>query len=206
MAKKLSSLKRNIDDVQNGKEIRCLIVENYRTGILSIVRDRKMFDKVLNSVDSEYVTKVYNPTQEEKVELITLVEKNSVVVEGQRHVKIPEEEVFMQLLKFTDIELSDNNEENIEAIKNPNDLLIMVRGELNKILYQIYTDYQELQRTINSLPEDVIQGLLEVEDARKELERKIEEKKEREKREQEKQERRRKLEEELAALDSEDVE
>lgn len=210
MAKKLSNLRRNVDDLKTGKEIRCLIVENFNTGLLSIVRDRKMFSNILEKVDSDYVTKVYNPTQEEKVELLTLIEKNSVVIDGHRHVKIPEEEVFIEMLRFTDIEKSDNHEENIESIKNPGDLLIMVRGELNKILYQIYTDYQEIQRTINDLPEDVLKGLLEADDARKQLEDKIKEeeqrKLERERKEKEKAERRKKLEEEMAALDAEDEE
>lgn len=210
MAKKLNNLKRNIDDVKTGKEIRCLVLENFQTGLLSIVRDRSVFEKILRETDEMFVTKVYNPTPEEKVELLTLIEKNSTVINGERHVTISDEEVFMELLKFTDIEVSDNHEENMEAIKNPSDLLIMIRGELKKILYQIFTDYQEIQRTIKDLPDEVIESLLEVNGKRKEVEEEIEKEKqkqlERERKQKEKEEKRKKLEAELAQLEMEEDE
>ena len=159
--KKLGQMSKRIDDVATGRTIRCLIVEDYKTSNIKKIRDPKKFQQVIEETDELYLTKVYQPTEKEKIELINYIQKNSVEENGKSRFTARDEDVYMWLLRFTDIEPSDDEEENIYAINNPSELLIQVSQELNSIMMNIITSYQEIKRTYDSLPEEMIDSLNE---------------------------------------------
>lgn len=159
--KKLGQMSKRIDEIKTGKTIRCLVVEDYKTGNIKKIRDHKMFKDVIENTDEMFLTKVYQPTEQEKIELIKYIQGNAIESNGQKHFKAKDEEVYMWLLRFTDIEPSENEEENIEAINNPNELLIQVTQELSSIMMQVISQYQDVRRAYDSLPEEFVEALNE---------------------------------------------
>lgn len=170
--KKLGQMSKRIDDVKTGKTIRCLFIEDYKTTQIKKVRDPKLFKEIIENTDEMFLTKVYQPTSEDKVELIKYIQKHSIDENGKKRFKQTNEEVYMWLLRFTDIEPSENYEDNVYAIQNPNELLIQISQELNTIMMEVTANYQEIKRTYDNLPDFVIESLIESE---KELDDKSEE-------------------------------
>lgn len=170
--KKLGQMSKRIDDVKTGKTIRCLFIEDYKTTQIKKVRDPKLFKEIIENTDEMFLTKVYQPTSEDKVELIKYIQKHSIDENGKKRFKQTNEEVYMWLLRFTDIEPSENYEDNVYAIQNPNELLIQISQELNTIMMEVTANYQEIKRTYDNLPDFVIESLIENE---KKLDNKSEE-------------------------------
>ena len=115
----------------------------------------------INKTDEELLTKIYQPTEKDKLDLINYIQSHSVDGKGQKRFTAKDEEVYMWLLRFTDIEPSEDEQENINAINNPSELLIQVSQELSSIMMQIISNYQEIKRTYDSLPEEMIETLIE---------------------------------------------
>lgn len=178
MSKKLGQMAKRIDDIESGRTIRCLVVEDYKTTNIKKIRDPKLFKQTIEETDEMFLTKVYQPTEKDKVDLINYIQNNSVEENESKRFVAKDEEVYMWLLRFTDIEPSDDEEENINAINNPSELLIQVSQELNAIMMQIISNYQDIKRTYDSLPADMIEVLNE---NQKQEESKTEEKEQAEK-------------------------
>ena len=159
--KKLGQMSKRIDDVKTGRTIRCLMIEDYKTSTIKKIRDPKLFKQVIEETDEELLTKVYQPTEKDKLDLINYIQSHSVDEKGNKRFTAKDEEVYMWLLRFTDIEPSDNEEENLNAINNPSELLIQVSQELSSIMMQIISNYQEVKRTYDSLPDEMIETLIE---------------------------------------------
>lgn len=173
MSKKLGQMAKRIDDIESGRTIRCLIVEDYKTTNIKKIRDPKLFKQIIEETDEMFLTKVFQPTEKDKVDLIKYIQDNSIEENGSRRFVAKDEEVYMWLLRFTDIEPSDDEEENINAINNPSELLVQVSQELNAIMIQVISNYQDIKRTYDSLPDEMVESLNETQ---KQEELKMEEK------------------------------
>lgn len=149
---KLHSLKMRKDDGE--RQIKCLIVEDVTTGDVAKHFNHADFKKIINNTDKKFLTRVYSPTVEDKQNLLEKI-KDSIVVEEQSvNVNITEEDMIMQLfVMFTDLEIDLEDKELIrEVVKNPNDVFIAIKIEIDKILMAIFETFIATQRTLQSNP------------------------------------------------------
>lgn len=159
MAKNLNDLILRND--LNGRQIRCLIVEDEITGTITKIRDKEEISTMLNTVENDYLTKVYEPTIEERNELLELMKSNLITTEdGELEVEISEEETLLTLLKFTDIKIDNRkNKKNLElikkALKKPTITFISIKQELEAIMLEVVSMYYSMLTTYNNVSADI---------------------------------------------------
>lgn len=159
MAKKLDSLALRNDD--KGKQIRCLVIENEVTGMVTKVRDYKKFDEVIASTHPDYLTKVYEPTIEERDGLLELIKKNIVTDEnGETSVDISEEQVLLTMLGFTDIEIDKRkNKQNLAMMKRiiekPTAVFLSIKQELDVLILEVISMYHSMFNAYKNIPEEI---------------------------------------------------
>lgn len=159
MAKKLDSLALRNDD--KGKQIRCLIVENEVTGMVTKIRNHHQFEEVIATTNPDYLTKVYEPTIKQRDELLDLI-KNNVVTDdnGETRVEIEEEKVLLTMLDFTDIEIDKRKNKHNSTLlkqiaKNPTTTFIFIKQELDVLLLEIIAMYHSMMTAYNNIPEEI---------------------------------------------------
>lgn len=154
MARKLSDLKLRND--VDGKQLRCLIVEDYQTGSVSKIRDRHRFEEVLKETDEMFLTKVYEPTSKQREELLNTLKVHD---RGGENIEIPEKVVLFHMLQFTDLELDstsfEENEELLDAIiSNPNPLFLSIKNELDLIFIEAIAMLIDINNSYRQMPEE----------------------------------------------------
>ena len=154
MARKLSDLKLRND--VDGKQLRCLIVEDYQTGSVSKIRDRHRFEEVLKETDEMFLTKVYEPTSKHREELLNTLKVHD---RGGENIEIPEKVVLFHMLQFTDLELDstsfEENEELLDAIiSNPNPLFLSIKNELDLIFIEAIAMLIDINNSYRQMPEE----------------------------------------------------
>ena len=154
MARKLSDLKLRND--VDGKQLRCLIVEDYQTGSVSKIRDRHRFEEVLKETDEMFLTKVYEPTSKQREELLNTLKVHD---RGGEKIEIPEKVVLFHMLQFTDLELDstsfEENEELLDAIiSNPNPLFLSIKNELDLIFIEAIAMLIDINNSYRQMPEE----------------------------------------------------
>ena len=155
----LKSLKMRNDEKE--RQIKCLIVEDYKTGDIVKYYDPKEFKNIVEQTDEMFLTKVYTPTQEEKDHLFKSLQEEIIVSDGMVEVKITEADIVMGLFKkFTDLEIDLNDKELIEEVmKNPSELFVAIKIEMDKILMSSLESYLSTYKTLKANPQ--AQELLE---------------------------------------------
>lgn len=154
MARKLSDLKLRND--VDGKQLRCLIVEDYQTGSVSKIRDRHRFEEVLKETDEMFLTKVYEPTSKQREELLNTLKVHD---RGGENIEIPEKVVLFHMLQFTDLELDSTSFEENEAlldaiISNPNPLFLSIKNELDLIFIEAIAMLIDINNSYRQMPEE----------------------------------------------------
>lgn len=149
---KLHSLKMRKDEGE--RQIKCLIVEDVTTGDVAKYFNPTDFKKIIENTDKELLTKVYSPSVEDKQKLLEKIKDNITVGEQSVDVDITEEDMIAQLfLMFTDLEIDLKDKELIhEVVKNPNDVFIAIKIEIDKILMSVFENFIATQRTLQSNP------------------------------------------------------
>ena len=163
----------------DGKQLRCLIVEDYKTGSVSKIRDRHQFEEVLATTDEMFLTKIYEPTTKEREDLLKILQVHHR--DGEETVDVPEEVVLFTMLKFTDLELDstdfeDNQALLSEVLLNPNPLFMSIKNELDLMFIESLAMFVEVQDAYRHMPEewlDLSNKLQEVKSEIKSQERKI---------------------------------
>lgn len=150
---KMSALKMRED--YNGKEIKCLIVEDYNTGDIIKYYNPKEFEDIIESTDSMFLTKVYSPSSSEKEEIFKMVEDSISVVDGKAKSEISDVDIVFNLFsKLTDLEIDFENTELMnEIIKNPNELFVAIKLEMDKVLMKVFETYISTYKTLKSNPQ-----------------------------------------------------
>lgn len=144
---KLSTLKQT--------KIRCLVVEDSK-GKIKKITDRDKIKKTLD-LGNKNVIEVYNPTQEQKLNIIKMLEEQQVedkiVVEG---------ELIVGLIKeLTNIEIDLDDMDLVqEIINNPNNMLEEVSSEINQILYHLISMQFKNISAIAELPTELLAATL----------------------------------------------
>lgn len=155
----LKSLKMRNDEEQ--RQIKCLIVEDYKTGDIIKYYNPNEFKNIIEKTEEMFLTKVYSPTQEEKDQLFKSLQEDIAVNDGVVEVKITEADIVMGLFKkFTDLEIDLGDKEMIdEVMKNPSELFVAIKIEMDKILMSSLESYLSTYKTLKSNPQ--AQELLE---------------------------------------------
>lgn len=183
MAKSLLSLKQR-DDF-NGRQIRCLIVEDLATGMLSKVREPDLFEKTMAQTPASLLTMVFEPTEADRVKLLKLIAQNVDENGEALTATIGEEDVLLTLLEMTDleinpIELKANRELMTEILAKPSALFISIKNELDMILLEIVTAFEEVVNAYRHMPSEMLDAsnkLLELQEMEQQNKQKIEAKK-----------------------------
>lgn len=159
MTRKLDELLLRKDT--NGRQIRCVVVEDEVTGITTRVRGKENIELALETTKEEFVTKVYEPTFNERMDLLELI-KNSIVLDeaGEPSIEIPEEKVYLTMLDHTDIKVDKRkNKANEKVMKqllaNPSSVFISIKQELESILLEIVSLYYTMVMTQNNIASDM---------------------------------------------------
>ena len=159
MAKNLNDLILRND--LNGRQIRCLIVEDEITGTITKVRDKDEISTILETVEDDYLTKVYEPTIEERNELLELMKSSLITTEeGELEIEVSEEETLLTLFKFTDIHIDKRkNKKNLDlvkkALKKPTITFISIKQELESIMLEVVSMYYSMLTTYNNISSDI---------------------------------------------------
>lgn len=140
----------------DGKQLRCLIVEDYKTGSVVKCRDRQKFEKVISETDEMFLTKIYEPTAKERE---ALLETLKIHDKGGDNIEIPEKVVLFHMLQFTDLELDsatfEENEELLDAvISNPNPLFLAIKNELDLIFIESISMLIDITDSYRQLPDE----------------------------------------------------
>lgn len=182
---KLSNLRK--------QDVRCIVREE--NGMVAKVFNQDVIAELNKNYDANSMISIYNPTTEQKEHIMTILDENNdgkeISVEGTTILRL------MEIV--TDIEFDDlDDEEALEIVNNPNEMLQAVNVELNKLLIEVVKQRYETMATLNTLPEPMLKEILakKVEEAEAEEEKRREE----EKRKAEREAKRKELEEQLAAL------
>lgn len=161
----------------NGKQLRCLLVEDYQTGAIKKVREREAFESTLKETDEMFITKVYEPTQAQREELLTLIQENVGIEQEESVVTLSEVKTLFLMLKFTDIELDseelEDNHELLEAvISNPNPLFVAIRNELELIIIETVAMLYDAAKVYRTMPDDLLNASNELMVAKANLDKK----------------------------------
>ena len=150
---KLSTMQMRKDDGE--KQIRCLIVEDYKSGSLLKHYNPQEFKSIIKNTNLDFLTKIYSPTQKDKENIYQLIDKNLSASNGQLHTKISDEDVVVTLIKnFTDVEIDVEDVEVVkEIIANPNELFLAIKMELDKILMSMLETYVTTYKTLQANPQ-----------------------------------------------------
>ena len=182
MAKKLTDLMLKNDE--NGKQIRCLLVEDFETGVIKKFRNRSEFNLIMAETDEMFITKIYEPTQTQRDELLKVIQENADIENNETVVSLSDAKVLFLMLQFTDIELDsqelEETRELLEAIiENPNPLFIAIRSELELFIIETIGMVLETSKVYKAMPQDLLEvteQLLEakgaLEEKKKELKKK----------------------------------
>ena len=141
----------------DGKQLRCLIVEDYQTGSVSKIRDRHQFEEILATTDEMFLTKIFEPTTKEREDLLKVLQVHHQ--DGEEAVDVPEEVVLFTMLKFTDLELDstdfeDNQALLTEVLSNPNALFMAIKSELDLMFIESLAMLMDVQNAYRQMPDE----------------------------------------------------
>lgn len=146
---KLSQLKQN--------KIRCLFVCN-EYGEVTKVSDQSKLDNALPVYENNVVVKVFNPSQQQKMDILSLLEKHT----GEDSISLSGELLLEVIKELTDIEIDlDDKEEIASILDEPNDLLVSVNAEINSILLGLITMQYRNINDMAKLPPELLKAAVE---------------------------------------------
>ena len=183
MARSLSSLRQRND--YNGKQIRCLIIEDSTSGLLSKVREPELFKDLIEQTPASLLTIVFEPTEADRTKLLKLIGQNINPNEESLEVTVGEEDILLVLLEMTDLELNPielkaNRQLMTEILAQPSALFISIKNELDMILLEIIKSFEEVVNAYRHMPSEMLNAtnqLLELQAVESENKKKIEVKK-----------------------------
>ena len=158
MAKTLTQLK--LRDDLNGRQVRCLILE--KEGHLTKIKGEKEIKQTLASVPEEELVVLYEPTQAQRQSLFETVRKNTLLENGELFASFSEEELFLILMTYTNIQLEGTKEDQLkemaEVLSHPNPLFTHLKNELDILVIEMVSNFHELSKSYEQLPEELLEA------------------------------------------------
>lgn len=154
MAKELRGYKR--------RKLKCIVVEDFETGRVFKVIDNEKIEECINKYSQYEITKIYNPSREQKEKIYKLLEISEE--KGKVVTSVKGEDILIAMIPMlTDIKIDLTLNEDIELIESiisdPNEVFDLVARELNEILLMINLNYIENLKLISQLPSEILEGL-----------------------------------------------
>ena len=158
MAKTLTQLK--LRDDLNGRQVRCLILE--KEGHLTKIKGEKEIKQTLASVPEEELVVLYEPTQAQRQSLFETVRKNTLLEDGELFASFSEEELFLILMTYTNIQLEGTKEDQLkemaDVLSHPNPLFTHLKNELDILVIEMVSNFHELSKSYEQLPEELLEA------------------------------------------------
>lgn len=158
MAKTLTQLK--LRDDLNGRQVRCLILE--KEGHLTKIKGEKEIKQTLASVPDEELVVLYEPTQAQRQSLFETVRKNTLLEDGELFASFSEEELFLILMTYTNIQLEGTKEDQLkemaDVLSHPNPLFTHLKNELDILVIEMVSNFHELSKSYEQLPEELLEA------------------------------------------------
>ena len=145
------------------RRIRCVLYE--QDG--KVMRNYTNPEKIIET--GRDVVIVYNPTQEQEQHILTIMEESR----DENNIQVGGLKILNLMVLLTNIDLENlTDEEAVQIIENPNELLQAINLELNTIMLNVLKNQFQVAQAMTQLPEAVQKPILEqaVEKARQEQE------------------------------------
>lgn len=160
-------------------KIKCLVKEDFETGIISVEYNKSKFEEILKENTFWEVTKIFELTKENKDYLINkLVSNSEVNNEDKLESNVSDIEVIRDILPIvTDIPYTLEDEdisELQERLENPSEVLQKIVDIVSNMLLSVFTDFIKNVKTIDSLPKET-QELLQLSLEKEELQKQLDE-------------------------------
>ena len=158
--------------------IKCLIIENFQNGTVTVEYNKGKFEEILKENTFWEVTKIYEITKETRELLVNKLLQNSEVDEnGKAKSSISETELIVDILPIISdipytLELEEDMEELKEILKNPTEVLQKISNVVYAMLINVFNDFIKQTKDIENLPketQDLLQMALEKEELQKQL-------------------------------------
>lgn len=158
-------------------KIKCLIIENFQNGTITVEYDKRKFEEILKENTFWEVTKIYELTKENKDYLINKLVSNSEVNEEEKlESNVSDIEVIRDILPIvTDIPYTleeDDIAELQERLENPSEVLQKIVDIVSNMLLSVFTDFINNIKSIDNLPKET-QELLEMTIKKEELQKQL---------------------------------
>jgi hypothetical protein len=158
--------------------IKCLIIENFQNGTVTVEYNKSKFEEILKENTFWEVTKIYEITKETRELLVNKLLQNSEVNEdGKAQSSISETELIVDILPIIsdipyDLSLEEDMEELKERLENPTEVLQKISKVVYTMLITVFNDFIKDTKEIENLPketQELLQMALEKEELQKQL-------------------------------------
>lgn len=138
------------------RNIRCIIVAEGTT-VVKYHNDGAI-DLATNNYDPYRMVTIYNPKLEDKQKIAEILDEST----QNGEIKVAGLSFLKMMALVTDLDMKDlTEEEALEIVNSPNDVLQAVNVELNRLFIEIIKQRYETMETLNSLPEPLLKDMLE---------------------------------------------
>ena len=105
---------------------------------------------------------LYEPTQAQRQSLFETVRKNTLLEDGELFASFSEEELFLILMTYTNIQLEGTKEDQLkemaEVLSHPNPLFTHLKNELDILVIEMVSNFHELSKSYEQLPEELLEA------------------------------------------------
>ena len=150
------------------KRVRCVFYEQDGR----VMRNHLNTEKIIES--ERDVVVVYNPTQDQEQHILEIMEESR----DENNIQVNGLKILNLMVLLTNIDLENlTQEQALQIIENPNELLQAINMELNTIMLNILQNQFHVAQSMTQLPEAIRKPIVEqaVEKARKDQEEKEQE-------------------------------
>lgn len=138
------------------RDIRCVIVSEGTT-VVKYHNDGAI-DLARNNYDEHRMVTIFNPKLEDKQKIADILDESTK--DGE--IKVAGLSFLKMMSLVTDLDMTGlSDEEGLEIVNNPSDMLQAVNVELNRLFIEIIKQRYETMETLNSLPEPLLKDVLE---------------------------------------------
>lgn len=127
---------------------------------------RKKVRKYIRTEDKDHPVEIYEPTQEQRLKILDIINKDIKVGTNKLEASIKDEDILLEILEmitniYLDLDKVKDKELIEDILKDPSPLLIKVKLCINEIVNEVFFDWFESLKQINSMPTEIQEVLLE---------------------------------------------
>lgn len=142
--------------------IKCLVIEDFgksgTAGAIKVEYDKTKFEDILSRYTDWEVTKIFEPTQDQKTYIILKLLKNWNFdkKEGEDHTHLDMDDMFFEILPMlTDMPFDVNKEEDAEELReiiyNPPEVVAIIETEITKMIFRLMSNYIDNMKVTDHL-------------------------------------------------------